>query len=298
MSYLALLNYLDKNKIEYRFDGCLADLVSMRVGGIADLVVYPASTIELVEIVRLLKNCRYFLLGNGTNCYFTSKRYHGAVIVTKKIKNAYCRENLIYAECGVNLTSLCYLALSNSLCGLEFANGIPASVGGAVFMNASAFGGMISNLLIKSVAYDIDNDKIVTLNRQKHIFSKKFSVFRLGKYIHLSSEFLLEKGSQELILEKMQSYLLNRQSKQPLNLPNSGSVFVNPDCGIASKMIDECGLKGLSVGGAQVSTKHAGFIVNLGNATSDDVNNLIDTIKKRVYEKYKINLKQEIIYTE
>ena len=298
MGYLTLIDYLDSNNVEYCDNVNLADLVSIRVGGSGDLVVYPKSTSELIDIVRLLKGKRYFLLGNGTNCYFTSQRYNGVIIVTKLLNNAVCKDNFIYAECGTSLSKLCNLALNHSLSGLEFAFGIPATLGGAVYMNAAAYGSMISSVINTSLVYDSLKDETVTLTNNEHNFSKKSSVLHGGRFIHLSSELFLNFGEKDVIFKKMQACLKSRNATQPSSLPNAGSVFINPCVGFASKMIDECGLKGFRIGDAQVSTKHAGFIVNLGSASSDDINNLIAIIKKRVFDKFNINLNEEIIYVE
>lgn len=298
MSYLSLLEYLNNGKIEYYIDTQASDLVSIKIGGLVSLVVYPRSTAELINIVKLVKGQRYFILGNGTNCYFSSQSYDGVVIVTKNINDIKIQGNQICADCGVGLCALCNAALNQSLSGMEFSYGIPATLGGAVYMNASAFGCSISNLVLQSTAYDVEGDRVVTLNREEHLFSVKNSVFRSKNLVHLNSELLLKQGEKAEILRKMQDFLQNRRKNQPLSLPSAGSVFINPTNNYASKMIDDCGLKGFKVGGAQVSTKHAGFIVNCGGATSHDVNKLIRIIKKRVFEKFNIVLNQEIIYVE
>lgn len=298
MSYLSLLEYLNNNRIEYCTEVDASQLVSIKIGGNVSLAVYPRSILELVNIVERLRGQRYFILGNGTNCYFSSNGYDGVVVVTKNINSIKVQNDLICADCGASLCTLCNIALKNSLSGLEFAYGIPATVGGAVYMNASAYGSTISNLILRSTAYDLVNNKIVVLNQKEHLFDVKNSVFRMGRLVHLNSTLQLKQSGKAEIFEKMQEFSQKRRSKQPLNVPSAGCVFVNPKDCYSARLIEECGLKGYRVGGAEISTKHAGFIVNMGNATSCDINELIEAVKKRVFEKFNVKLNQEIIYVE
>ena len=293
-----LLDYLSNNNVQCKSPVNTADLVSFKIGGVGSIAVFPKTIEQLCHIVNIVKNDRFVVLGNGTNCYFTNDYFDAVIIVTSGINKVVACDNVIFAECGASLNSVCKLALSNSLTGIEFAFGIPGTVGGAVTMNASAFGGGFSEIVVKSSALDIVSGKIVELNQAAHIFATKKSIFQSGKMCLLSTQIQLSVGVKKEIKEKMYGFLKRRILSQPINMPNAGSTFVKPKEDYAARLIDKAGLKGYTIGGAQVSTKHAGFIVNLGNATASDVNNLINYIKNDIYKKFNVELNEEIIYLE
>lgn len=298
MNYRSLLHYLEKNGVEFKENYRTSELVTFRIGGDAKIVIFPKNRRQLIDILRILKNNKFVVIGNGSNCYFTDGFYDGAIIATSKLNSISRENNLVVAECGAPITKVSKFAFDEELCGLEFSYGIPGTVGGAVAMNASAFGSDISTVLKESLAYDICSDKLVVLSNAEHIFSVKSSVFRKSRLILILSKFELQNGSKSEIYDKMNDNISRRREAQPLNLPSAGSAFIKPEHGYASQMIDSLNLKGYTVGGAQVSTKHAGFIVNIGGATAADVNDLIEIVKRKVNEQYKINLEKEIIYIE
>ena len=291
-----LLDYLSENCIKFKTPVNTSNLVSFKVGGIGNIAIFPSSVSELCSIIRLIKTEKFVVLGKGTNCYFTDDFYDGIIVVTNNINSVFAADNIIYAECGASVNSVCNKALEYNLSGLEFAYGIPGTVGGAIYMNASAFGGCFADVLLKSKVLDIDSGKVFEIENIEHEFNVKKSVFQKGDLFLLGSYFSLVYSKKEIIEQKMREILQKRIDTQPLNLPSAGSTFVRPKNNYASRLIDLAGLKGYTIGGAQVSAKHSGFIVNIGNATAKDVRELIMYIKKVVYDKFTINLEEEILY--
>ncbi len=298
MNLYPLKDFFDKNKITYYENVNSASLVSIKIGGIASIFVCPKTPNELCKIISFLHNkYKYVILGNGTNTYFC-ECYDGVIISTKQLNKICVQNNKIIAECGASLTGCAVCAYEASLTGLEFAYGIPGSVGGAVYMNARAFEGEIAYIIEKCNVYDIEKNIILTIYKNELDFSYKHSVFMDKKYVVLDAHIVLSKEDQSFVKNKMDSYWKKRTATQPLDLPNAGSAFKKPKNSFASKLIDEAGYKGMCFGGAQISTKHAGFIVNNGNATAEDVNNLISFVKKNIKNKFDVILEEEIIYVE
>jgi len=297
-----LLEYLRTNNIEYEVNADAKNLVSFKIGGIVDIVIYPNKISQIKGLIDILKqsDIRYYILGCGTNCYFSDNGYRGAVISTVRInKISYKDDGVICAECGALVKDCAELAYKQSLSGFEFAYGIPGNVGGCIYMNASAFNKEISFIVHKTEALDTISGEIIELSNEQHRYEAKKSVFMKNKnLIILKTYFKLHRGVKENIRAEMDKNLRRRIDTQPLDYPSAGSVFKRPSIGYASKYIDELGLKGVTVGGAQVSDKHAGFIVNLDNATSYDVMTLVSIIKYKVKEKYNVSLEEEIIYIE
>lgn len=301
MDFQPIIDELDNLAIEYKINENTSELVSFKAGGIASFVVYPKTNEQFTYILKLLTDfrCKHFILGNGTNTIFNDFIYDGVIIVTKNIKNCLICKNEITVSCGYALSSCAKLAMQSGLSGLEFAYGIPGTVGGALYMNASAFGKSISSVLFKSTVYDKKSNLIFEIYKNEHLFSDKKSIFSLNKeLVLLSSTFLLESKDKDFIKDLMLEYSKKRRESQPLDLPSAGSVFKRPINDYASRLIDLCGLKGFRIGGAEVSKKHAGFIVNVGNATYDDVKKLAIQIKKIVLEKCNVELEEEIIFVE
>lgn len=293
-----LLDYLSDNDVKCKSPVNTAELVTFKVGGVGSLAVFPQSIQQLCDIISIVKDDRYVVLGNGSNCYFTHNYFDGIIIVTSGINKTTAYDNVIYAECGATVNSVCKLALKNRLTGMEFAFGIPGTIGGAITMNASAFSGCFADIVIKSTAFDIYSGETVELNNEEHRFDTKKSIFQRGRMCLLSTCITLNQGEENKIREKMNELFKRRALSQPLDMPSAGSTFIKPEGYYASRLIDLAGLKGFTVGGAQVSTKHAGFIVNLGNATATDVHKLIEYVKKAVYKKFNVELNEEIIYLE
>lgn len=266
----------------------------LKYGGPADIFVKINDTEELKFLLSLAKekNLPVTVFGNGSNVLVTDKGIRG--IVVKIDFNDIEKENeIIKVGVGVLLTKLSRVALENELTGFEFASGIPGTFGGAVYMNAGAYGSQIGDKIIETTYID-DKLEIKTINKQSQEFSYRKSIFQKQNWIILSAKIQLEKGKKEEIKNKMEEYSKNRREKQPLNMPNAGSIFKRGEGFITAKLIDECGLKGYSIGDAQISELHAGFIVNKGNATAEDVLNLIQYIKHKIKEKFNIDIETEI----
>ncbi len=277
---------------------------SFRIGGNARYAVLPRSCDELVYALNVCKQrkIRFMVVGNASNLLFDDNGYDGAVIFTGGInaveyiyKNG---ETYIKAECGKLLTELANeVGKKHSLSGFEFAYGIPGTVGGAVYMNAGAYGGQMSDIIEETAYFNADNGEISVVNRADQNFSYRHSIFQEhSEYTILSTTIKLCGGNAEDIFNKMSKYMSARKEKQPLEYPSAGSVFKRPGDNIfAGKLIEDSGLKGYTVGGAQVSEKHAGFIVNRGGATAKNVTELIEHIKHTVMQGYGIELECEII---
>lgn len=298
MNFEDLLLYLNNNSIDYKLNVNVAEYLSFKVGGTCPIIAFPNTIHKFCNLISFVNNkIKYFILGCGTNCYF-SNYYDGIIISTKYLNEIYMSNNKIKAECGASLTRCAVYAYEKSLSGIEFLYGIPGSVGGGVYMNASAFGSMMSQVISECYVYDIDKQNFLVLKSSELCFDIKKSIFMTGNNLVLSATFDLTLFDKKIIKEKMDVFLNKRINSQPLNLPNAGSTFKRPKNGYASELIDRAGLKGFYIGDAEISSKHAGFIVNKGNATSNDVNALIIMIKKIVKEKYDVDLEEEIIYVE
>jgi len=293
-----LLDFFNNNSVKYLSPVNTANLVSFKVGGMGKIAAFPDNTEVLKRVLLEVGDEKSVVLGKGTNCYFTDNLFDGTIIVTTGLNDISISDNVICAECGVTLNNLCRFALENELSGLEFAYGIPGTVGGAVCMNASAFGGCFSNIVHSSSAFDYKNKIAFELDAREHNFGTKNSVFRSEPLCVLSTRLNLVRGNKKDIKAKMDEYINRRKTTQPLDLPSAGSTFVRPKNTYASYLIDQAGLKGCRVGGAMVSMKHAGFIVNCGGATAKDVKELINHIKSVVYDKFSVTLEEEIIYLE
>ena len=295
VSFSRLISYLSCHCVEYKTNSKTADITTVKTGGTAKLIIYPSSLKEFVSIVRRI-DTKFAIIGNGSNSMFCDNVFDGVIVVTKKLNKIDVKNNELIAECGASIPKCCRFALEKSLCGLEFAYGIPGTVGGAIYMNASAFGTDFEKIVFESTVYDKNSDRIFTISNYEHEFSTKMSVFQRKNWYILQSKLLLGADIQESIRNKMESYINYRAEHQPLDMPSSGSTFKRPKNGYASELIDKAGLKGYKIGGASVSSKHAGFIINEGNATSNDVLRLIDYIKAEVDKRFNIKLEEEIIY--
>lgn len=300
MDFNDIIDFCIQTSTKYQIDGKTADITSVRIGKTARLIVYPSSVEIFCSLLHKIKlnNYKFTILGNGTNCYFCDN-YNGIVLCTKYLDSILVNDNLIVAMCGANLSNLCAMALFHSLSGLEFAYGIPGTVGGALYMNAAAFGGAIGDLVEKTVVYDIESDTVLELDNKTQRFSSKKSIFSENKsFVVLQSCLKLTRAEYDTVKSKMQEYSKKRKDTQPLNMPSSGSAFKRSNGIIPSLLIDKCGLKGYKIGGAEVSKKHAGFIVNSGGATAQNINDLLSYIKAKVLKEFDVNLEEEIIYIE
>lgn len=282
---------------EYKLDLPLAHYSTFKIGGNADIMVFPRDERELVYSVKTAKDKgkKYFILGNGSNTLFSDNGYRGVVISTERLNNVVVNNTEIEAGVGASLTALSKTAQTNSLSGLAFAYGIPGNVGGALYMNAGAYGGEMSDVVVESRYYNPSEDKIFSLAGDEHKFSYRHSFYiENPDFVILSAKLKLNKGNACEILDEMKDYMARRRDKQPLEYPSAGSVFKRCPGHFAGKLIEDSGLKGYTVGGAQVSEKHAGFIINIGGAKAKDVMDLIEYIKETVYKKHGVNLECEV----
>ena len=304
--YSALLTLAEEynrehgNTIEIKQNEPMSRHTSFKIGGNADLYIIPHDMDALIETVRILKETetkRYFL-GNATNVLFDDAGFRGAVVSLGNICAIKVIENRIIAEAGASLNLVCKTARDKELSGLEFAYGIPGSIGGAVFMNAGAYGGEMSQVVAQSTYFSLDDMTVHTIPLTAHEYGYRESVYRHNNWLVLSAVLELQKGEYDKINAAMNDYMSRRIDKQPLEYPSAGSVFKRYPGRYTGQMIEECGLKGYSIGGAQVSEKHAGFIVNKGGATSADVLALIEHIKNEVYKKFDCRIECEVIHVK
>lgn len=277
----------------------MSDYTTMQVGGIAPVVAFVRSAEELITAAREARNngVKFAVIGNGSNVIFSDMGYDGLVIITSEMKKFSVEGNIIKADCGASLTRLAVTAQRAGLTGLEFAYGIPGTVGGGVFMNAGAFDGNMSDVVVSTVCYDTKNDSIRKIDREEHAFRYRESIYTHNpNYIILAVMLELKPGKAEEIVAKMNSNIRERKEKQPLEYPSAGSIFKRPVGFYAGELIEKCGLKGYRIGGAEVSEKHAGFIINRGNATAEDVMRLISHVKATVFLNYSVELECEVRY--
>ncbi len=290
---------LSDAKVEFERSYDLSGCSSFHIGGPCDVAVFPKNEEELSLVISELKKraIRFDVIGRGSNVLFADGGYRGAIVFTQNMNEMLCEGNKISALCGVKLSSLANLARDNSLSGLEFAQGIPGSVGGAIAMNAGAFGDDIKSVVVTSRALDVETGEITSIIGDENNFGYRRSVYTQNKnLICLSAEFELKQGDIAEINAKMRQNSTARREKQPLEFPSCGSFFKRPEGFFAGKLIEDCGLKGFSVGGAQISQKHAGFIVNTGNATARDVMELGEIVERVVFEKFGVKLEREVKY--
>lgn len=268
---------------------------TMRVGGNAHFFIEPNSVKKFVEIIKFCakNNIRYFVLGNGSNVIFGDEGYDGVIISTKKINKIKIHKNIAVIDCGVNLFIANKIFIKNALSGMEFTYGIPGTMGGAVYMNAGAYNHEIKDIVHKVMYYN--GKKIKIIKNKNTIFSYRDSIFKKNNFVILKVWLKLNKSEKKEVESNCLNNLKKRQISQPLEYPNCGSVFKKVNGVSAGQIIDKLGLKGLKVGGAEISCLHANFIVNKGNASASDVKNLIQQVKAKVKQKSDISLEEEVI---
>lgn len=262
---------------------------TFKTGGLADYLVIPQNKEEMIKLLKLKTNKT--IIGNGSNLLVKDGGIRGLVIKTTALKNYKVEEECIVAEAGILLSKLSNIAKENSLTGIEFACGIPGTLGGAVMMNASCYGGEISDIVKETEYADIDGNVYKT---KEHDFGYRKSMFTDKNFTILESKIELKRGNQEEIEEKMKELMKSRNEKQPVDMPSAGSTFKRPEGYFAGKLIEDSGLKGYTIGGAQVSTKHAGFVINKGGATSEDILKLIKHIQNKVKNEFGVDLEPEV----
>ncbi len=277
----------------------LSKASTFRIGGLARLALFPKNEEELILAVRIAteNDVRFEIIGNGSNVLFADEGFDGVIIFTSKVNKISLDGYTITAETGAKLAKISSLALENSLSGFEFAHGIPGTVGGAIVMNAGAYGGDMSSVVVSSRYYDAKTNEIKEIPLTEHNFSYRNSIFMSCKsFLLLSTAIKLQNGDKAEIAEKIAKNSESRRNSQPLEYPNCGSFFKRPEGYFAAKLIDDASLKGCSIGGAMVSTKHAGFIINKGGATAKDVLLLSKHVEDTVCEKFGVKLEREVKY--
>ena len=282
--------------IAYKENEPLAAHCTFKIGGPARLFVQPVDHAQLCRAVALCKaqSVRYYLLGNGSNILFADEGYDGAVLDISSMQDAVeVHGTQLTAGAGVRLSALCKTALEHGLTGLEFAYGIPGTVGGAVYMNAGAYGGEMKDVL-ESVSYLTADGRWVDSEASELDLSYRHSAFEENGACILGAVFRLAKGDPDAIKARMNELMQKRIDKQPLDKPSAGSTFKRPAGAFAAALIDQCGLRGYRHGGAAVSDKHCGFVVNMGGATCADVLALCDEVRTIVKEKTGYDLEKEI----
>ena len=284
---------------EYYKNVSLKKYNTYKIDVMCDLLIYPKNEEELLELLKELRktNIKYLFLGGGSNVIL-SKKHYDVVIKLDRLNKLEINENIVIAGAGLSLISLANTCMKKGLNGLAFAGGIPGSVGASTAMNAGAYKEEMSDI-IKEIKVITPNLDIKTMTNKELNYSYRNSFLKENKdYICIETTFKLSYEDSVKIKEVMDKRRERRLESQPLDMPSAGSVFRNPEGLSAGKLIEDIGLKGYKIGGAQISTKHANFIVNIGNATSDDIIELIEYTKKKVKEAYDIELilEQEIIW--
>ena len=273
---------------------------TFRIGGPAKVFVSPDNIEKIIKTIELLKNekCDYFILGNGSNLLVADEGYDGIVVSTESLKDLNIEredgdETYIYAEAGVMLSRAAVLALESSLTGFEFAGGIPGTVGGAVSMNAGAYGREIKDVIVSADVLMSDGT-VVKLTKDELELSYRNSIVQKEKMIVLSAEFALKKGNKSEILDKMKDFSQRRRDKQPLEYASAGSTFKRPEGYFAVKLIDDAGLRGYRVGNVMVSEKHCGFVVNMGGGTCEEAKAVINHVREEVEKQFGVTLEMEV----
>lgn len=296
--YSRAAEQLSAKEIKFTENELLAPHSTFRIGGEARLAAMPDTTEQIIDAVSAAKEAGldFTVIGNGSNVLFSDKGFDGLVIFTRNADSVVIKGNRVIADAGAPFTKLAVTVKNAGLTGLEFAYGIPGSVGGAVYMNAGAYNGEASQVVASSMAYDDLTGEVRMISREEHNFGYRTSVYSQNRdrLTVLSAEFELKEGDSAAIWETMQDLMRRRREKQPLEYPNAGSVFKRPQGYFVGKLITDAGLKGYTIGGAQVSEKHAGFIVNIGGATAEDVLRLVEHIQKTVQSQFGVMLECEI----
>ncbi len=265
---------------------------SFKIGGRADLLAEPENREQLRKVLKMCQGVPYAVIGNGTNLLIGDGGFRGVIIrIGNRFSEIRVEGNRIYAAAGATLAAVARAAMEAGLSGFAPLAGIPGTVGGALVMNAGAYGGEVADVLERATCITPEGEEKTVFD---HGFSYRHSMYQEKDWIITDAVFSLSPGDREEIRREMEELAAKRREKQPLTLPSAGSAFKRPVGGYAAQMIDEAGLRGFSVGGAQVSEKHAGFVVNIGDATARDVRELLMAVQKKVKETYGVQLEPEI----
>ncbi len=269
---------------------------SFKAGGRAAALIKVSSVEALREILKALTRhgIPHFFIGNGSNVLFRDEGYEGAVIKMQDFADVVVNGTKVLCQTGIYMSTLARTLLAGGLSGFEFASGIPGTLGGGLFMNAGAYGGELKDIVLRVRAVSPDGAEERVFSSEEMQFGYRRSLLQENGFIAVEAELQLEKGSQREIEDKMRELGAKRNAKQPVQFPSAGSTFKRPEGFFAGKLIEDAGLKGVSVGGAQVSTLHSGFIINRGGATATDILLLIDLVRNTVYDKFGVMLEPEI----
>lgn len=292
--YNQLIQVIDKERV--LVDEPMKKHTTFRVGGSADYFVMPETTEGVKQVVALCKkeSLPYYILGNGSNLLVGDKGYRGVIIqIYKQMNQIIVDGDKICAQAGALLSKVGSEALEAELTGFEFAAGIPGTVGGAVVMNAGAYGGEMKDILLSATVLTQDGD-ILKLTNEELELGYRTSVIAKKDYVVLEAEYQLQRGDKVAIRAKMDELKLQRVTKQPLEYPSAGSTFKRPEGYFAGKLIQDAGLRGFQVGGAQISEKHCGFVINKDNATAADIVELMNQVSEKVFQKFGVTLEPEV----
>ena len=294
-----LIAILDKYNIEYKLHEPMKAHTTFKIGGAADIYITVRSIDDLRGVIKACRDAAipWMILGKGSNLLISDNGVEGAVIALDgDFKSITVDGDTVTCGAALSLSKLCTVAHEHRLSGLEFAYGIPGTVGGAVYMNAGAYGGETKDV-VAEVSYMTPDGTLGTLNNAQLAFGYRHSIFKQNDNIILQAKYKLTPDNADAILSRMDDYMNRRRTKQPLEFPSAGSVFKRPEGAFAGTLIEQCGLKGRRIGGAEVSTKHAGFIINAGGASCDDVMRLVALVQETVKRETGYTLECEIIRT-
>jgi UDP-N-acetylmuramate dehydrogenase len=292
--YKDLFNKIYKES-QVQLDAKMSEHIYFKVGGAVDILLTPDNVNQLKETITICKENEipFYVIGNGSNILVKDGGIRGVVIKLCELNNIERVDNKIIAECGALLKDVSQEATDGALSGFQFACGIPGSVGGAVFMNAGAYDGEISFVIEKAEVLD-DKQEIIVLSKEELNLGYRQSLVMQKGYVVLSATFNLVPGDKEKIQERVDALTTRRVDRQPLEYPSAGSTFKRPEGHFAGKLIEDAGLKGFSIGGASVSEKHAGFVINKGNGTAKDVLDVINHVKNEVQRQFGVELHPEV----
>lgn len=285
--------FADKN---VKFDFLIKEYTNFKVGGVCDVVAFPKSPWEVIDLLKIAKenNIPTTVLGNLTNLIVRDGGIEGLVILLREnYADIKVEGDEVTASAGATLQKTANIARDHSLAGMEFAHGIPGSVGGGITMNAGAYDGELKDI-VKSVTAINSDFEIREFSNEEMKFRYRNSLVQDENLVVLSATFKLKRGNKEEINEKMQDLMARRKEKQPLEYPSAGSTFKRPEGYFAGKLIQDAGLKGLTHGGAQISKKHSGFVINIGGATAKDIVELIETVQKIIHDKFGVEIEREV----
>lgn len=283
---------------DIRLQEPMADHTTFRIGGPADCFVQIENKEQLIQVLKYLNQVEvpFFILGNGSNLLVSDKGYQGIILqIGQKMSKIEVEGDVITAQAGASMAQVARAALEHGLTGLEFASGIPGTIGGGIVMNAGAYDGELSGV-VTQVNVVNGAGECMELENDSMEFGYRTSTIRNNPFTVTEVVLKLEKGDREQIKAKMEDLAARRREKQPLEYPSAGSTFKRPRGYFAGKLIMDAGLRGFRIGGARVSEKHCGFVINIGNATAEDVRDVINEVQERVKERFNVNLEPEILF--